>query len=162
MRRLAVALAFAAVLALAALIKPTAPTLTTPVDLRALADVIKSDPALLAEAAAFLNQTHLNATLPAPPSAAPTEMAIGANATAARAGSHVAVSGDLTSRGRPVAGALIAIYLQGRLAALAQTDARGVFNASVYISAYVPLANITAVYVPPPGSPYAPSSASIQ
>jgi HAMP domain-containing protein len=161
-RRLAVALAFAAVLALAALIKPTAPTLTTPVDLRALADVIKSDPALLAEAAAFLDQTHLNVTLPAPPSAAPTEMAIGANATAARAGSHVAVSGDLTSRGRPVAGALIAIYLQGRLAALAQTDARGVFNASVYISAYVPLANITAVYVPPPGSPYAPSSASIQ
>ena len=178
------ALAFAAVLALAALIKPTAPTLTTPVDLRALANIIKSDPALLAEAVVFLNQTHLNVTSPTPSNAtnvtsptpsnatnvtsptpsnaAPTEMAIGANATAARAGSHVAVSGGLTSRGRPVAGALIAIYLQGRLAALALTDARGRFNASVYISAYVPLANITAVYVPPPGSPYAPSSASIQ
>jgi len=33
-RRLAVALAFAAVLVLLALIKPTAPTLTTPVDSR--------------------------------------------------------------------------------------------------------------------------------
>jgi hypothetical protein len=161
-RRLAVALAFAAVLVLLALIKPTAPTLTTPADLKALADIIKSDPALLAEAAAFLYKTRLNFTLPAPPSVAPTEIAISANTTATWAGSYVAVSGRLTSRGRPVAGALIAIYLQGRLAALTQTDAQGRFNASVYISAYVPRANITAVYAPLPGSPYAPSSASIQ
>lgn len=156
------ALAFAAVLVLLVLIKPTAPTLTTPADLKALADIIKSDPALLAEATAFLNKTRLNFTLPAPPSVAPTEIAISANTTATWAGSYVAVSGRLTSRGRPVAGALIAIYLQGRLAALTQTDAQGRFNASVYISAYVPRANITAVYAPLPGSPYAPSSASIQ
>jgi hypothetical protein len=161
-RRLAVALAFAAVLVLLALIEPTAPTLTTPVDLKALADIIKSDPALLAEAMAFLNKTRLNFTLPASPSVAPTEIAISTNTTVAWAGSHVAVSGRLTSRGRPVAGALIAIYLQGRLAALTQTDAQGRFNASVYISAYVPRANITAIYASLPGSPYAPSSASIQ
>ena len=44
---------------------------------------------------------------------------------------------------------------------MVSTDGKGVFKAVVRISVYKPLVNITAVYIPLPGSAYLPSRASV-
>ena len=161
-RRLVLATALAAALLIAALNQPSPPPLTTPVDLQTLIQIIKSNPALLQEALKFLNETRLNITLPTPPKAQPTQITITTNATEAPAGGAVKVSGQLTARGKPLPREHIAIYLQGRPVALATTDEDGKYAATISVSVYAPAANITALYMPPPGSPYAPSNATAQ
>ncbi len=160
--RLIFATALATVLLITAVNKPSPPMLTAPVDLQTLIQMIKSNPALLQEALKLLNETRLNITLPTQPRAQPTQITITTNATEVPAGRAVEIRGQLTARGKPLPQEHIAIYLQGRPVALATTDEDGRYAATIRVAVYAPLAEVTALYMPPPGSPYAPSNATVQ
>ncbi|AET33451.1 hypothetical protein [Pyrobaculum ferrireducens] len=158
--RLAAAAAVAVLLTALSIYKPSPPKLVAPVDIEKLAELVKSDPALLEEAVRYMSELGVNLTLRAPPKPQPTAITISINASSIWAGDRVLVTGVLTSRGKPLAGQTVAVLVDGVPAAVTVTDSRGRYNATVAISVYRPRVNVTAVYLPLPGSPYMPSMAS--
>ncbi|MGB9705542.1 MAG: hypothetical protein ACPL3C_08830, partial [Pyrobaculum sp.] len=158
--RLAAAAAVAVLLTALSIYKPSPPKLVAPIDIEKLAELVKSDPALLEEAVRFMSELGINLTLRTPPKPQPTAITISINTTSVWAGDRVLVTGVLTSRGKPLAGQTVAVLVDGVPAAVTVTDSRGRYNATVAISVYRPRVNVTAVYLPLPGSPYMPSMAS--
>ncbi|MCX8137759.1 hypothetical protein [Pyrobaculum aerophilum] len=153
--------ALAFVLIIMAVYKPSEPMLTSPADISSLVEIVRADPQLLAEVSRFLSEAGLNITIKTPPKPKPTELSLLVNSSEVVAGGFLEVRGALTSNNRPLVNETVAIFIEGRAAAVVSTDGKGVFKAVVRISVYKPLVNITAVYIPLPGSAYLPSRASV-
>ncbi|AEA11535.1 hypothetical protein TUZN_0029 [Thermoproteus uzoniensis 768-20] len=162
MRRLALALSTAVVLLLLALHKPLGPVLSAPQSLQQLAELVKSNPDLLSEALRFISELHLNVTLPTAAGPRTTSITLTLNASQAVAGSYLEASGALTSGGRPLGGQPVVIYVDGVATALAVTGPDGKYLAIFKLAAYKSTVNVTAAYLPQPGSAYGPSTASVQ
>ncbi|MGC9171039.1 MAG: hypothetical protein ACP5HD_09935 [Thermoproteus sp.] len=162
MRRLALALSTAAILLLLALHRPSGPMLSAPQSLQQLAELVKSNSGSLSEALRFISELRLNVTLPTTGGPQPTSITLTLNASRAVAGSYLEASGALTSGGRPLGGQPVVIYVDGVAAALAVTGPDGKYLAIFKLAAYKSTVNVTAAYLPQPGSAYRPSTASVQ
>ncbi|WP_333638869.1 hypothetical protein [Pyrobaculum aerophilum] len=158
--RLVFSAALAFVLLIIAVYKPSEPKLTSPVDLSSLVEMVRADPQLLAELSRFLSESGLNITINTPPKPKPTALALLVNSSEVVAGGFLEIRGVLTSGNRPLVNEIVAILIEGRAVSAVSTDNKGEFKAVVKMSIYKPLVNVTAVYVPLPGSAYLPSKAS--
>lgn len=154
------AIAVVTFLATISLYKPAPPKITSPANITYLSEIIKSDPARLEAALRFISELGLNITLTTPPRPQPTEITLSLNTTEAWAGDQVVATGVLTTRGKPLPRQLVAIFVEGKLAAFTTTGTDGRYRAAIAISIYKPRINITALYLPLPGSTYMPSRAS--
>ncbi|MEM1567615.1 MAG: hypothetical protein QW680_11775 [Pyrobaculum sp.] len=154
---LAVAIAAALIVVIAAQ-KIQPPKVIAPINITHLAEIIRSNPQLYEALVRYL--AELGIETPTPPVARPTNITIELNQTAVLAGSAVLVKGRLTAQDRPLSDKIIAIYLDGRLAAYAKTDSQGEYKAVVKIDIYKPQATIKAEFKPLPNEFYRSSNAT--
>jgi len=152
--------AAAALLLIVALHKPSAPQLSPAPDVQQLIELVRANPELWRLILLFAQELGINLVIKPPPKPIPTNITLTTEPDRVTAGGEVAISGVLTTPRGPLAGQLVAIYLDGALTQFATTDSQGRFKTVATIHIYKPRVEIRAVYKPLPGEPYLESNAT--